>query len=108
MVDGGAFDGDKAYKDSKLCNVLFTRELSRRMAASGARGVTVNCLSPGLITKSGLFRNRESSEARIRVQATTEVFWQSQREACLCQCLTLPSTTSSKSGKQLTLGAIPS
>ena len=59
MVDGGAFDGDKAYKDSKLCNVLFTRELSKRLSASGAKGVTVNCFSPGLITKSGLFRNRE-------------------------------------------------
>lgn len=58
-MDGGAFDGDKAYKDSKLCNVLFTRELSKRLKASGAKGVTVNCFSPGLITKSGLFRNRE-------------------------------------------------
>jgi len=27
MVDGEKFDADKAYKDSKLCNVLFTREL---------------------------------------------------------------------------------
>jgi protochlorophyllide reductase len=26
MCDGGAFDGNKAYKDSKLCGVLFARE----------------------------------------------------------------------------------
>ncbi|KAH8046941.1 hypothetical protein JL721_12282 [Aureococcus anophagefferens] len=26
MVDGGAYDPDKAYKDSKLCNILFTAE----------------------------------------------------------------------------------
>jgi NAD(P)-dependent dehydrogenase (short-subunit alcohol dehydrogenase family) len=65
MVDGGAFDGDKAYKDSKLCNVLFTRELSKRLIASGANGVTVNCFSPGLITKSGLFRNRECAVHRL-------------------------------------------
>ena len=32
MVDGGTFDADKAYKDSKLCNVLLGRELSRRLA----------------------------------------------------------------------------
>ena len=30
QVDGGAFDPDKAYKDSKLCNVMFTREVRNR------------------------------------------------------------------------------
>uniref|UniRef100_A0A7S3YA04 protochlorophyllide reductase n=1 Tax=Heterosigma akashiwo TaxID=2829 RepID=A0A7S3YA04_HETAK len=57
MVDGGAFDGDKAYKDSKLCNVLFTTEMQRRLAAKGSK-VTCNCFSPGLIPTSGLFRNQ--------------------------------------------------
>ena len=34
MLDGSAvFDGDKAYKDSKLCNVLLARELNRKLAA---------------------------------------------------------------------------
>ncbi len=37
MVDGGAYDADKAYKDSKLCNMLFTRELSRRLEAAGSK-----------------------------------------------------------------------
>lgn len=35
-----------AYGKSKLANVLFTRELSRRLAGSG---VTVNCLHPGVV-----------------------------------------------------------
>jgi protochlorophyllide reductase len=48
MVDGGAFNADKAYKDSKLCNVLFTRELQRRLTDRGS-GVRVNCFNPGLI-----------------------------------------------------------
>jgi protochlorophyllide reductase len=57
MVDGGRFDGDKAYKDSKLCNVLFAREAQRRLAARGGRAAC-NAFSPGLITESGLFRNQ--------------------------------------------------
>lgn len=48
MVDGAAFNADKAYKDSKLCNVLFTRELQRRLNEKGS-GVKVNCFNPGLI-----------------------------------------------------------
>eukprot|EP00804_Cyclotella_cryptica_P000856 CCRYP_001085-RA/>CCRYP_001085-RA protein AED:0.05 eAED:0.05 QI:82/1/1/1/1/0.75/4/611/346 len=48
MVDGGQFNADKAYKDSKLCNVLFTRELQRRLDDRGS-GVKVNCFNPGLI-----------------------------------------------------------
>jgi protochlorophyllide reductase len=27
MIDGGAFDGAKAYKDSKVCNMLTMRQL---------------------------------------------------------------------------------
>lgn len=46
MVGGDAFDAEKAYKDSKLCNVLFARELARRLQAKGSR-VTVNSFGPG-------------------------------------------------------------
>lgn len=34
----------QVYGQSKLCNILFTRELARRTAGTG---VTVNCLHPG-------------------------------------------------------------
>jgi NAD(P)-dependent dehydrogenase (short-subunit alcohol dehydrogenase family) len=34
------------YGRSKLCNILFTRELSRRW---GGKGITVNCLHPGFV-----------------------------------------------------------
>jgi NAD(P)-dependent dehydrogenase (short-subunit alcohol dehydrogenase family) len=40
------FGGLKAYGRSKLCNILFTRELARRLRN---RGVTVNCLHPGFV-----------------------------------------------------------
>ncbi|WP_438003854.1 SDR family oxidoreductase [Sorangium sp. So ce321] len=42
--DGRA--GMRAYSDSKLANVLFTRELARRLAGSGA---TANCYHPGFV-----------------------------------------------------------
>jgi hypothetical protein len=30
-------DGDKSYKDSKLCNVMFTRELNKRLQEAGSK-----------------------------------------------------------------------
>lgn len=57
MVDGQPYDADKAYKDSKLLNVLFTEEMTRRLAARGSK-VTCNCFSPGLIPSTGLFRSQ--------------------------------------------------
>lgn len=38
-----------AYGDSKLCNILFTRELARRLEGSG---VTANCFHPGVVASS--------------------------------------------------------
>lgn len=46
-----------AYANSKLANILFTRELSRRLADSR---VTVNALHPGVINTE-LVRNIGSS-----------------------------------------------
>lgn len=63
MVDGGAYDPDKAYKDSKLCNMMYMAEASRRLAPLG---VTVNAFSPGLIADpKGFFRNQNPTFATI-------------------------------------------
>jgi len=52
MADGAiGYDGSKVYKDSKLANMLFCREVPRRWPA-----VTVRSFSPGFIPASGLFR----------------------------------------------------
>ena len=40
------YSGFKVYGRSKLCNILFTRELARRLAGTG---VTANCLHPGFV-----------------------------------------------------------
>lgn len=40
------YNGWRAYQRSKLANILFTRELARRLAGTG---VTANCLHPGFV-----------------------------------------------------------
>jgi len=40
------YSGFGAYGRSKLCNILFTRELARRLQGSG---ITANCLHPGFV-----------------------------------------------------------
>jgi len=40
------FSGIEVYGRSKLCNILFARELARQWSATG---VTVNCLHPGFV-----------------------------------------------------------
>jgi protochlorophyllide reductase len=52
MVDGGAFDAEKAYKDSKLCNVLMAREVERRLRERGTP-LPVLAWSPGLVIPRG-------------------------------------------------------
>jgi len=53
------FDGWTAYRRSKLCNILFTCELARRLAGTG---VTANALHPGFVASrfgdnnDGMFR----------------------------------------------------
>ncbi|KAL1216496.1 Protochlorophyllide reductase C [Cardamine amara subsp. amara] len=54
MIDGGEFDGAKAYKDSKVCNMLTMQELHRRYHEE--TGVTFASLYPGCIATTGLFR----------------------------------------------------
>ncbi|MGC9952668.1 MAG: SDR family oxidoreductase [Rhizomicrobium sp.] len=41
-----SFSGFRAYGTSKLCNILFNRELARRLSGTG---VTANCLHPGFV-----------------------------------------------------------
>ncbi|KAL3645486.1 Mitochondrial porin [Castilleja foliolosa] len=54
MIDGGNFDGAKAYKDSKVCNMLTMQEFHRRYHED--TGITFASLYPGCIATTGLFR----------------------------------------------------
>ncbi|GAC1398380.1 MAG: protochlorophyllide reductase [Mycobacterium sp.] len=53
---GEPVDGRRRYTTSKLCNVLYTYELDRRLG-HGDRGITVNAFDPGLMPSSGLSRD---------------------------------------------------
>ncbi|NES82078.1 MAG: protochlorophyllide reductase [Moorea sp. SIO2B7] len=55
MIDGKDFEPVKAYKDSKVCNVLTMRELHRRYHDS--TGITFSSLYPGCVADTPLFRN---------------------------------------------------
>lgn len=54
MIDGGSFDGAKAYKDSKVCNMLTMQEFHRQYHEE--TGITFASLYPGCIATTGLFR----------------------------------------------------
>jgi len=82
------YDGQAAYGQSKLANILFTYELARRLAGSG---VTANALHPGIVasnfaTNNGLvgrlFRlvanpfsisNEQGAQTSIYLAASPEV-----------------------------------
>ncbi|WP_088243913.1 protochlorophyllide reductase [Calothrix rhizosoleniae] len=55
MADGKKFEPVKAYKDSKVCNVLTMLELHRRYHDS--TGITFTSLYPGCVADTPLFRN---------------------------------------------------
>ena len=56
MIDGKNFNGAKAYKDSKICNMMTVLELHRRYHKS--TGITFSSMYPGCIAETQLFREK--------------------------------------------------
>ncbi|NOY37517.1 MAG: SDR family NAD(P)-dependent oxidoreductase [Chlorobi bacterium] len=54
LNDPSLFSSIDAYSDSKMCNVLFTYALDRRI--NGNRDITVNCLHPGVVNTKMLIQ----------------------------------------------------
>ena len=63
MADGKPFKPGKAYKDSKLCNMITTQELHRRLHAS--TGIVFSSLYPGCVADTPLFRNAPKAFQKI-------------------------------------------
>ena len=75
------FESSKAYAQSKACDRMLTWALARRLEGSG---VTVNAMTPGLITETGLYRNAtpelverltQYSGGRTSVQGADTAVW---------------------------------
>jgi protochlorophyllide reductase len=58
MIDGRAFNGAKAYKDSKLCNMQTILQLHDRYHA--ATGIAFSTMYPGCIAETQLFREKRT------------------------------------------------
>ena len=78
----GKYSAWQAYRASKLCNVLFTRELQRR-----APEVTANCFHPGVI-RSGFGKN-DGALARISMTLAGPFLSSPQKGADLLAWLAL-------------------
>lgn len=55
MIDGKPFKAGKAYKDSKLCNMMMNREFHARHHQD--TGIIFNTLYPGCVAETALFRD---------------------------------------------------
>ena len=62
MINGKKFNPGKAYKDSKLCNMLTMRELHQRYHDTD---IVFSALYPGCVAETGLFRNHYSLFQKI-------------------------------------------
>eukprot|EP00559_Dactyliosolen_fragilissimus_P006454 CAMPEP_0184858976 /NCGR_PEP_ID=MMETSP0580-20130426/3994_1 /TAXON_ID=1118495 /ORGANISM="Dactyliosolen fragilissimus" /LENGTH=427 /DNA_ID=CAMNT_0027355363 /DNA_START=129 /DNA_END=1412 /DNA_ORIENTATION=+ len=56
MADGKPFFGAKAYKDSKVCNMMTVSELHRRYHEQ--TGIVFSSMYPGCIAETALFREK--------------------------------------------------
>jgi protochlorophyllide reductase len=63
MIDGKPFKPGKAYKDSKLCNMITSRELHRRYHAD--TNIVFSTLYPGCVADTALFRHAPAAFRRI-------------------------------------------
>ena len=63
MIDGKPFKAGKAYKDSKLCNMIISREFHRRY--HGETGIVFATLYPGCVADTALFRDTQPVFQRV-------------------------------------------
>ena len=69
MADGKPFKPGKAYKDSKLCNMITTQELHRRLHEQ--TGIVFTSLYPGCVADTPLFRISSSWSGPFCLMSST-------------------------------------
>lgn len=63
MIEGQPFKPGKAYKESKLCNMVISRELQHRFHAD--TGTVFSTLYPGCVADTALFRDTPKASQTI-------------------------------------------
>jgi retinol dehydrogenase-12 len=86
-----SFTGQREYAVSKLCNVLFTQELARRLAGSG---VTASSLHPGVVA-SDIWRR---VPRLVRPLITARMLTTEQGAVTSLYCATSPAVPASGGG----------
>ncbi|KAL1457904.1 hypothetical protein WDU94_008084 [Cyamophila willieti] len=66
-----SYDKSKAYTQSKLANVLFTRELARRLEGTG---VTVNAVHPGIVN-TDILRHSSFYDSWLSTVVLKPILW---------------------------------
>jgi len=65
MADGKDFLGAKAYKDSKVANMMTVSELHKRYHET--TGVVMSSMYPGCIAETNLFREKRKWFRKVRM-----------------------------------------
>ncbi|XP_078001174.1 retinol dehydrogenase 13-like [Glandiceps talaboti] len=65
------YNSAEAYADSKLANILFTHELSKRLQGSG---VTANAVNPGIV-KTQIGRHTKMQQSAFSMSVLGPLFW---------------------------------
>ncbi|MDD5361249.1 MAG: SDR family NAD(P)-dependent oxidoreductase [Ignavibacteria bacterium] len=93
------YNGFKAYKHSKMANIMFSYELARRLEGTG---VTVNCVHPGVV-QTAIYKHIKGP-GKILIDLMWPFFITPEKSADRIMPLTIPSKNKTVTGKYFVKG----